>query len=256
MFRQTLYITAGIVLLLPCAVFSWGKAERPSIKKANRLYDKGLYDEAAKRYMAFKGSGQDSRLICFNLGNVFYKKGLYEQSLEYYQKASDGAADKTLKGAALYGRGNAYFRQGKLMEALAEYRSALEFLPADKDVLHNISVVERMIKEMAQKAGQTAQKIQESKDKGQNQGSSTQKQDQEQGSFQEKQQEKKQGGTQEQKKEAAFTDGKKNAQELSDDKKQAEAVLRMVPDSKPLPTSMLDDSQRHGAKDYDVEKDW
>lgn len=56
-------------------------------EKANKAYNEGSYDEAAKDYLAILENGEHSAELYFNLGNVYYKQNQIAPSIYYYEKA-------------------------------------------------------------------------------------------------------------------------------------------------------------------------
>ncbi|MBI5410116.1 MAG: tetratricopeptide repeat protein [Nitrospirae bacterium] len=56
-------------------------------KKGNRLYEKGIYDEAVKEYSRLLDQGFQSGNLYFNLGNSYFKKGEPGRAILNYERA-------------------------------------------------------------------------------------------------------------------------------------------------------------------------
>lgn len=69
--------------------------ERRQVRKGNRAYDKGNYQDAAGRYMRALGTDPASFEARYDLGNAFHRQELYDQAAQAQQQA---AAD-SLAGA-------------------------------------------------------------------------------------------------------------------------------------------------------------
>lgn len=78
----------ALLFLMAFPLFSMGdvKAE-VSFEKANALYAKARYKEAAASYQQVLDSGYVSAEVYFNLGNAFYKLGEIPQAIWNYERA-------------------------------------------------------------------------------------------------------------------------------------------------------------------------
>jgi tetratricopeptide (TPR) repeat protein len=72
------------MLILPALSFA---GKQPLFDKANELYSKGQYKQAAETYQRILDSGHESAPVYFNLGNCSYKEGDLPQALLYFEKA-------------------------------------------------------------------------------------------------------------------------------------------------------------------------
>ncbi|MFQ5454628.1 MAG: tetratricopeptide repeat protein [Nitrospirota bacterium] len=89
--RVTLY------MLLFCLLFfinqvsfaeKQGKTDTEnSFSEANRLYEKGRYDDAVKAYERLLSHGIESGSIYYNLGNAYFKKGELSRAILNYERA-------------------------------------------------------------------------------------------------------------------------------------------------------------------------
>ncbi|MBL0057755.1 MAG: VWA domain-containing protein [Elusimicrobia bacterium] len=83
----------------------------------------------------------------FNLGHALYIEGSYAAAAEAYEKTAEAVADPRSKAAVLYDAGNAYYRQGKLDQAMEKYKQALRLNPADVDAKHNLELSKKLDKQ-------------------------------------------------------------------------------------------------------------
>jgi tetratricopeptide (TPR) repeat protein len=71
----------------------------------------------------------------FARGNQAYEAGDYVGAVAAYDSALAGRSDATL----FYNRGNAFFKQGMVGRAIADYCRAYALQPQDRDIRHNLS---------------------------------------------------------------------------------------------------------------------
>tara|TARA_R110002050_G_scaffold16719_2_gene50562 strand:- start:24512 stop:25270 length:759 start_codon:yes stop_codon:yes gene_type:complete len=74
-------------ILILCISFCGLAQNNMLFEKANKAYNEGSYDEAAKDYLAILENGEHSAELYFNLGNVYYKQNQIAPSIYYYEKA-------------------------------------------------------------------------------------------------------------------------------------------------------------------------
>lgn len=80
--------------------------------------------------------------------NQAYNEGRFEQAATAYEQI----LSRELHSAALYyNLANAYFKQGKLGEALLNYNRASRIAPSDEDIRHNQEYAEKMTKDSIEK---------------------------------------------------------------------------------------------------------
>ncbi len=70
----------------------------------------------------------------FARGNQAYESADYSSAIALY----DSALAQSLSSAALYNRGNAYFKSGQVGRALADFQRAHVLAPADEDIRANL----------------------------------------------------------------------------------------------------------------------
>lgn len=77
-------------------------------------------------------------------GAAAYKAGDYASAVENWQNCIDNGFQS---GDLFYNLGNAYFREGRLGQAILNYEKALRSLPTDDDVLYNLKLAQGMTKD-------------------------------------------------------------------------------------------------------------
>ncbi len=192
-----------IAVLLLCAC-GWADEVYTKNAKANRLYEKGKYEEALKLYDdALLGSPGDKKLSA-NKGSALYKMGQYEGAQQSYDAASS-TEDKRARADVLYNRGNALFRQGQELEAggnpaamekykaaYEDYVGALKQRPKDMDAKWNLQLAYQRIKQMQNQQNQSNQDQQNKQNRQQDQNKHGQKNQQDEKNQDKKQQEQQQ----------------------------------------------------------------
>ena len=62
--------------------------ERRQVRKGNRAYEKGNYQDAAGRYMRALGADPSSFEAQYNLGNALHRQEMYDQAAQVQQQAA------------------------------------------------------------------------------------------------------------------------------------------------------------------------
>lgn len=88
-------------------------------------------------------SGTTEAASAFEEANRLYERGLYAEAAEAYEQL---LARGVRTVAVLYNRGNAWFKTGRLGRAIASYREALELAPRDPEILHNLRFVRDQVR--------------------------------------------------------------------------------------------------------------
>lgn len=140
--------------------------ERSLVRKGNRQYNKGNYEQSIERYgRAVQAAPRQFEAI-YNLGNALYKAERFdtaEQAL--MQAAADSLHSDDERAEAFYNLGNALFKQEKYKEALESYKQSLRMNPSDMEAKYNYAYTKRLLEQNNGGGGDDDQKDQ---DKDQN----------------------------------------------------------------------------------------
>jgi Ca-activated chloride channel family protein len=134
------------------------------VQEGNRLYRKGKYAEAIKRYDKAALALPQSPRISFNKGDAYFAKGDLEQARKLLRQAAQKAVGVKLESRAKYNLGNLTFQEAvkyehtaprealsKLKKSVQLYRETLDLDPTDKDAKYNIEVARLLMKKILDK---------------------------------------------------------------------------------------------------------
>ena len=125
--------------------------ERRQVRKGNRAYEKGNYQDAAGRYMRALGADPSSFEAQYNLGNALHRQEMYDQAAQVQQQAAaDSLAAPGDRAQAFYNLGNTQFRQQKYAEALESYKNSLRLNPDDPQAKFNYAYVKKLLDDQNQ----------------------------------------------------------------------------------------------------------
>ncbi len=132
-----------------------------TVKKGNRLYQDGKFDEALKTYVDGQIEHADDLALKYNIAASHYKTKNYDEAVKGYLDVAASAKDAGLQEKSLYNCGNALYQQGKLEESIEYYKKALGLNPDDQDAKHNLEFVQEELKKRKSEAKKTEQKQQQ-----------------------------------------------------------------------------------------------
>lgn len=178
---------AAVLVLIASIVVSPAHAaksvSRGKIKSGNKAYETKEYPKAFSLYREAIGDStrppKNSYGAFYNGGNALYQQQKYQPAIDYYQRSY--SADSLLNGKMLYNRGNALMKSGKAAAAVESYIQALQYLPDDEDVRHNLEMAVLEKQEQQQQEQQKGDKgKEEDKQQGESQSDSSKTGDQDQ----------------------------------------------------------------------------
>lgn len=141
---------------------------------AMRLYKKGNYKDAIKKYDRILKDHPDLEEAHYGKGTALYKSNQIEDAAREFENAIS-IKDPLKKSAVLYNMGNALFKVNRIDESLQFYKKALELNPNDMDAKYNFELAKAMMRQQNSQNKQQNDQNQQKKDQDQQQQQSDQK---------------------------------------------------------------------------------
>jgi len=182
-------ISISFGLLAVAEVACFAETVTSIVDKANDLYKNRKYDESLKGYSEALSKLPNSKIINFNIGDVYYRKSDYQKADEAFSKVLVGKGE-ALEAKTIYNIGNCKYKEGKLKEktdlskaidsykeALGYYKKTIESDEKDKDAKFNYEFVEKKIKLLSeQKKTEQQNQNQQNKEQEEEKNKSSQQQ--------------------------------------------------------------------------------
>ena len=185
------YVILLAALLAAVSALGQQMPERREVRKGNRLYNKGEYQQSIERYGRALMLDPASFEATYNLGNALSKAEMYDKAEQMQNRAAaDTLRSDTERAEAYYNLGNTQFRQKKYREALESYKRSLLLNPDDREAKYNYAYTKHLLDDEQKNSGGGGDQNQQNKDQQNQQGQNNQNQ---QGQDQNKAQTKAQG---------------------------------------------------------------
>lgn len=166
--RKVIYILLLVVMALPAMAQRY--PERRQVRKGNRAYEKGRYEEAAGRYRRALEAAPESWEGRYNLASALYRTEQYDNAVEMLNLAAQDTLRTPIeRSEAYYNLGNVHFSRQKLAESLDAFRSALRLNPDDEDAKFNFIYVKRLMQDQENEQNQDNQENREDQQNQENQ---------------------------------------------------------------------------------------
>ena len=135
-------------LLAAAGVSAPSMPERSLVRKGNRQYNKGNYEQAISRYEQALQAVAGQFEATYDLGNALYKAERFDRAEQTMQQAAaDSLRTDDERAEAFYNLGNAQFKQQKYKEALESYKQSLRLNPSDMETKYNYAYTKRLLDE-------------------------------------------------------------------------------------------------------------
>jgi Ca-activated chloride channel family protein len=157
---------AGLGLLFSTTRPALAESLYGKMKKAEKAYEQEAYAEALEGFLDAQVERPEDIPLKYNIGNTQYRIRNFGEAEEAFWGVAN-AGDPEQKQKAFYNLGNAAYKQGKLEEAVAHYKQALDLDPEDEDARFNLEFVREEIKRRLNEARDREQKEQEKREEGQ-----------------------------------------------------------------------------------------
>ena len=191
------YIFILVVALLSLPLMSVGQnlPERGLVRKGNRQFNKGRYDNSSELYQRALLHDSTAFEARYNLGNSLLRRAMADtlayqnpQSAEakmaagyvaqaegLLQKASaDSLRNDADRSDAYYNLGNTQFVQQKLQDALRSYRRALTLNPDDMEAKYNYALTKKLLEQQQQNQNNDQNQDNQNQDQNQDQNQQNQ----------------------------------------------------------------------------------
>jgi tetratricopeptide (TPR) repeat protein len=189
-------INYAVLTVFVTSIFSFAAADEVGAKnrRANKLYDKGQYEEALKLYDDALLLEPSNGKLLMNRGSTLYRMGEFDEAEKSYTEAlSSRSGNKTLADAH-YNLGNIRYKQAEKLEAagnaasarkkyagaVESYVNTLKLRPNDMDAKWNLQLAHQKIdvlKDMQDQNQDQSQDKNQDKNQDQNQQNDKQKGD-------------------------------------------------------------------------------
>ena len=169
------YVILLATLLAAVSALGQQMPERREVRKGNRLYNKGEYQQSIERYGRALMLDPASFEATYNLGNALSKAEMYDKAEQMQNRAAaDTLRSDTERAEAYYNLGNTQFRQKKYREALESYKRSLLLNPDDREAKYNYAYTKHLLDDEQKNGGggggdQNQQNKDQQNQQGQNQ---------------------------------------------------------------------------------------
>ncbi len=174
-----LIISLFFALFVVGVVSGYSQEERRDIRKGNKKFYEGKFNEAEVDYLRAIDIDSTSMPAIFNLGNAFYKQGQLDEALKRYTKLAENPIPNKHTPDLFYNSGNALFYAEKYEEAAGAYMQALRMNPSDTTAKFNLAyALLKLQQQQQQQQEQNQDQNQDNQDQNQEQNQDNQNQDQ------------------------------------------------------------------------------
>lgn len=148
------YVILLAALLAAVSALGQQMPERREVRKGNRLYNKGEYQQSIERYGRALMLDPASFEATYNLGNALSKAEMYDKAEQMQNRAAaDTLRSDTERAEAYYNLGNTQFRQKKYQEALESYKRSLLLNPDDREAKYNYAYTKHLLDDEQKNGG-------------------------------------------------------------------------------------------------------
>jgi Ca-activated chloride channel family protein len=244
---------AGLGLILPAARPAEAESVYAKMKGAENSYDQEAYAEALEGFLDAQVERPNDLPLKYNIGNTQYRMRNFREAEDAF-RAVAAAGDPKQKQKAFYNLGNAAYRQGKLEEAAAHYKQALDLDPKDEDARFNLEFVREEIKRRLNEAREREQKGKQKNEEGQTCQQPRQGESEQDGEPKEQSEERRQGSAPQPEdsgqQPAPQTEQGQGEEEPDGGRPMGEVAREMSPEEAERWLNTLDEDQKEMAKNH------
>lgn len=248
------YLLIIMILFFSTSFVSQAQSERKFIRKGNRDYEKGNFQDAEVQYRKALNKSPKSAKADYNLAGSLYKQKKYEDAASKYMSDMDKIKDKNDLAKYYYNLGNSMVEDKKIEQGIEAYKQSLINNPGDEDAKHNLALAERMLQKQKQQQQQQKNQNQQNKNDQNQQNKNQQNQQNEQNKNQNNNQNQQQQNQQNQQQQNQNND-QQQPQQAQISKKDAERLLQAMERQEKDVMNKVEKEKASKAK-VRVEKNW
>ena len=128
----------SIIVFLASALTVSAQSDEKAIRKGNRYYKSGHYEQAIESYRKALEIRPNNAKAQFNIGDAYYAKQSYDTAYAEFQKALEMSPDAKLQSNAAYNMGNCLLAQDRFYDAFNIYKVSLKLNPQNENALYNL----------------------------------------------------------------------------------------------------------------------
>lgn len=147
----TMYMRIAIVVFLSLMCFSFAQKQKDYtyMKKANKEYDNGNFENAEQQYAQLETQKSDFE-IQFNKANAQLNQKKTAQAIETYKQSLRKAKTQTQASQAHYNIGNSYMQMQNYEKAIEAYKQAILQNPNDAQAKENYIIARKKLQQQKQ----------------------------------------------------------------------------------------------------------
>ena len=255
-------------LLVFIVSLSWGQSEKKLIRKGNKSYEKGEYQEAEIDYIKAVQSEEPTHKGLFNLGDALFQQDNFLKATAVFDSIATMNLDEENMSKVYYNLGNSLLKLAEdsveigskvLPASIESYKNSLRINPDDYDAKYNLAYAQKLLEQQQNQQQEQKQDQEKQDDKKDKQDEQDQKDQQNQeNKDQENQDKQDQQDQQDQQNDKRENKGDQQQQgqpkEIS--KEDAERMLEALKNDEKKTLDKLKKVKAKAAKASKSEKDW
>lgn len=143
--RSLVYIALLLISVSP--FIAKAQKEKYVLREGNNQYNNGRYAESEKYYSEALKDKNDYYKANFNLGDAYYKQGKMTDAIGQYDAFIKNTGNKDTLAKAFHNMGNAYVKTKSYEDAIKAYKNSLKFNPKDEDTRYNLAWAQKKLAE-------------------------------------------------------------------------------------------------------------
>ncbi|MDK2979199.1 MAG: Ca-activated chloride channel [Bacteroidales bacterium] len=158
-----------LIILALLAVNTFAQQERKYIRKGNKEFEKGNFDDSEVFYRKAIDKKDDSYNASFNIGDALYKQEKYDDAINQFSDLTNKELTKEDKAKIYHNLGNALLNNKKIKESIEAYKHALRNNPSDMETKYNLAYAQKLLAQQQKQDQNQDQNKDKNKDKNKDQ---------------------------------------------------------------------------------------